>query len=365
MGAAVTRAAACDACRRRTWLLGALAGHLDAVRSRIDELLELSDDELIDALAGDERAALRGEVGRLDPVAARARCESAGLEVICRCHPTYPDALRDLPAPPSVLHVAGGLERLSTLIASEPVAVVGARRPSAYGLDVAASLAGELAAAGVTVVSGMALGIDAAAHRGALDAGGQTVAVLPAGADRPYPAAHRRLYARIREQGVAISELGPGVPVRRWMFPARNRIIAALSAMTIVVQAREHSGALLTAGWARRLGRAVGAVPGPVTGALSAGPHLLLGGGAQLVADAQDVLDGVYGAGAIAVPARRREALDPVLAALVDAIAEGDEEEAAFAHAGLDADGGLAALASLELAGIVRRGAGGRYAVRR
>ena len=355
---------ACDACLRRTSLLQALAGHLDAVRGRIEALLALSDDELIEAVGGDERAALRGHATTFDPETARGRCAATGLEAICRCDPGYPPPLLALPAPPAVLHVAGGLARLTELIAEDPVAVVGARRASAYGLDVARSLAGELGTAGVTVVSGMALGVDAAAHQGALGAGGATVAVLAGGADRPYPATHRRLYASIRERGAIVSELGPGVVARRWMFPARNRIIAALSAMTVVVQARERSGALVTARWADRLGRTVGAVPGPVTSPQSVGPHALLASGAALIAGGQDVLDGLYGVGACALPDRRRDLLDPALSALLDAIVEGEEGDAAFAAAGLDADGGLAALASLELAGMLRRGAGGRYSVR-
>jgi DNA processing protein len=208
----------------------------------------------------------------------------------------------------------------------------------------------------------MALGIDIAAHRGALAAEAGTVAVLPAGADRPYPASAQALHRQIRERGAVVSELPPGTPVRRWMFPARNRIIAALGQMTIVVEARRESGALLTAGWARRLGRPVGAVPGRATSPLAAGPHELLRSGAELVCGPQDVLDGLFGAGVRPMP-RRAEPLAPGLEALLGALAEGDGPEAALARAGLDADRGLAALASLELAGRVRREAGGRFSV--
>jgi DNA processing protein len=225
-------------------------------------------------------------------------------------------------------------------------------------------LAGELARAGLTVVSGMALGIDAAAHAGALDSSGATVAVLPGGADVAYPARHRRLLARIRQGGVAVSELGPGVAPRRWMFPARNRIIAALAELTVLVQGGERSGALLTADWAARLGRGTGAVPGRVAAPLSAAPHRLLREGATLVASAQDVFDAVYGVGAVLLPQRRIERLEPSLAALLEAIAEGEEGQAAFARAGLQGESGMAALARLELDGFVRRGAGGRYLVR-
>src|SRR5205823_14183003 len=130
------------------------------------------------------------------------------------------------------LHVAGSLERFMALAAQDPVALVGSRRPSSYGLEVARSLGRDLACAGLTVVSGMALGIDAAAHAGALDAGRPTIAVLPGPADRPYPRQKRRLHQKIVEQGAAVSELASPGDLRRWMFPARNRLIAALAAMT-------------------------------------------------------------------------------------------------------------------------------------
>ena len=217
-------------------------------------------------------------------------------------------------APPAVLHVAGGLERLLELVAADPVAIVGSRRASPYGLDVARSLGRGLAFSGITIVSGMALGIDSAAHAGALDAGRPTVAVLPASADRPYPAGKRLLHRRIVATGAAVSELGPGPGVRRWMFPARNRIIAALAAMTVVVEAGERSGALLTAGLARRLDLPVGAVPGRVTTPQAAGPNALLAGGAGVVRGPQDVLDHLFGAGARAAgrspAARRRPSCD-------------------------------------------------------
>jgi DNA processing protein len=342
------------------------------VRARIEELLALGDDELVTAVAGDQRHALERDLAQFDPDRAAADREAAGLQAVCRCDQAYPPSLRDLPAPPAVLHLSGSPDRLAALLAADPIAVVGARRASAYGRETARSLARGLAVAGVTVISGMAFGIDAAAHDGALAAtetsaespgSASTIAVLAGGADRPYPAAHRRLHGRIATHGLAVSELGPGVAPRRWMFPARNRIIAALAAMTVVVQARERSGSLVTARWAARLGREVGAVPGPAGAPLSQGPHRLLRDGAWLIAGAQDALDALYGAGTVTVASRRREGLDPALTALLDALADGEQGPAAFARAGLDADGGLAALASLELAGLARRAAGGRYTV--
>ena len=244
----------------------------------------------------------------------------------------------------------------------------------------------------------MALGIDGAAHAGALEAaarqrrrepggaagrraaqpgatatgwrrgprprpGGVTIAVLAGGADRPYPASHRRLYTRIRSAGLVVSELPPGVRPRRWMFPARNRIIAALSTITVVIQARPRSGALVTARHAAQLGRHVGAVPGQVSSPLSAGPHALIRGGAELITDAQDVLDLLYGPGERSVVDARRAQLAPADAALLDALDEGHEGPAAFARAGLGPVQGLEAIAALELAGLVRRSPGGRLTV--
>ncbi len=354
---------ACGRCMARSWLLARLAGHLEAVRGRIGPLLELGADELIEAVGGGRRAVLERELRRFDHVEARERCSAAGVEFLCRCDQRYPPALAALPAPPAVLYVAGGLERFLRLVGGDPVALVGARRGSDYGLEVARALGRGLGAAGITVVSGMALGVDSRAHAGALESGVGTVAVLAAGADRPYPASQRALYARIRAQACAVSELPPGTPVWRWMFPARNRIIAGLSAMTVVIEAGVGSGSLVTAAVAGELGRAVGAVPGRVTSGLAVGPNGLLAAGALVIRGPQDVLDGLFGAGVREVPRERRPGLNSELRSLLGAIADGYETSAAVASAGFDVDEGLAALAALELAGYVRRGAGGTFSV--
>ena len=403
----------CRACLARTWLLTRLAGHLDQVRDRTESVLELTDEELICAVAGRDAAAVREELAAFDAGAARRRCADAALTAICRCDPAYPSRLRDLPAPPAVLHVAGDPARLPALTGGEPVAIIGARRTSPYGRDVAHWLARSLGATGVTVVSGMASGVDGAAHEGALSATAGTVAVLAAGAERAYPVSARGLHRRIRATGVVVSELGPGVAVRRWMFPARNRLIAALSAMTVVVSAREGSGALLTARVASELGRVVGAVPGQITAPLSRGPHRLLRGGATLVTGPADVLDALYGAaeagegpgppalapgppalgpgppalgpgppalapgppalapGGAAAPGHGRQrvlpgppVLEPALQRLLDAIADGHDPAEAFTLAGFDPDRGLAALTALELGGRIARGPGGRFTAR-
>ncbi len=355
---------ACDHCVARSWLIGRVAGHLENARSRIEQVLALDDDDLITAIGGRDKANLRRELETLDLDEVRSRAHAAGLDTVCGCDPGYPPGLRVLAAPPAVLHVAGGLERVLDLLLGEPVAIVGSRKASPYGLDVARSLGRGLAAAGLTVVSGMAFGIDSAAHAGALEAGRPTVAVLPTSANRPYPAGRRALHRRIVAGGAAVSELGPGpgAGVRRWMFPARNRIIAALAAMTVVVEAGERSGSLVTARLAREIGRPVGAVPGRVTTPQAAGPNGLLAAGAGIVRGPQDVLDQLFGAGERTVRAPRRQP-PAELAQLLAAIAEGHETAAALARAGFEPDRGLAALAALELGGFVRRGAGGRFRV--
>ncbi len=354
---------ACGRCLARPWLLGALSGHLDQQRAEIDDLLVLRNEDLIAAVGGGLGEELGRQLECFDAESVRWRSLDAGLELICGCDPAYPLRLRELASAPAVLHIAGGLERFLALASADPVAVVGARKASPYGTDIARSLGRGLASAGVPVLSGMALGIDSAAHDGALCAEGPTIAVLPGPADAPYPRSRRRLYRKLVSSGVAVSELPPGIPVRRWMFPARNRIIAALGAMTVVVEAGGRSGALLTAGSARELGRAVGAVPGRVTSSQSVGPNRLLAEGARLVRDPQDVLDALFGAGVRVAAGDLRPELDEPAASLLRAIADGHDTVTALARAGVTPDRGLAALASLELSGHVRRGPGGRFSV--
>ncbi|MGZ4264966.1 MAG: DNA-processing protein DprA [Solirubrobacteraceae bacterium] len=354
---------ACDPCLRRTWLLGRMAGHLDHARARIAAVLELGEEELIAALGGDLGDDLMRDRRSADPGLLREHCCEAGLELLCRCDPAYPARLRDLSAPPAVLHVAGGLDRFLTLAARDPVAIVGSRAASPYGIGVARSLGGSLGRAGVTVLSGMAHGIDSAAHVGALDAQAPTIAVLPGPAERPYPAGRRALHRRVVANGAVVSELPPGTPVRRWMFVARNRIIAALAAMTVVVEAGERSGSLVTAGFAQRLGRRVGAVPGQITRPQAAGSNALLANRARVIRGPQDVLDALFGVGMRAAAADDRPELTEELGLLLAGLADGHGTSTALIRAGYEPEEGLAALASLELAGYVRREAGGRYAV--
>lgn len=358
---------ACDPCLTRSWLLGALSGHLERGRGRILNLLGLANDELIAAVAGRRGAEIRRRLEGVDPQLARAQAKRLGLELVCRCQASYPSRLRALAEPPRVLHVAG-MDRLLECIESETVAVVGSRQASPYGVGVARSLARGLTAAGIPVISGMATGVDSAAHEGALelagrDGAGRTLTVLPGGADLPYPRSNRRLYRRLQRHGAVISELPPGVPVRSWMFRARNRIIAALASMTIVIEAGEHSGSLVTAHFAHELTRELGAVPGRVTSGLSSGPHALLRAGAHLIRGAQDVVDVLFEAGSRAAPLDERPQLDAEQQALLGAIAEGHDTAAALTRRGILPERGLAALATLELLGYLERGPGGRFLV--
>jgi DNA processing protein len=355
---------ACPGCLRRTWLLARLAGHLDHHRDRIDELLGLGDVDLIAALGGRHRDSIESEYAAFDPAAAGAAVARVQTEAVCRCRAAYPANLLDLPAPPAVVHVAGGLGRLQTLLDGPAVAIVGSREPSPYGAEVAAVLGRGLASAGVTVVSGLARGIDSSAHRGAIDADGHTVAVLGGASERPYPARTRALHRRLVKTGAVLSELPPGTAVRRWMFPARNRIIASLSAMTVVVEARAGSGAMITAAHAQRLSRATGAVPGRISSPLARGPHDLLRRGALLVDGPQIILEALFGP-EFEVERQGPSApdLDPRQRLVLDALAAGSDTGRALELAGLGADAGLAVLAGLELAGLVNRRPGGGYAV--
>jgi DNA processing protein len=199
--------------------------------------------------------------------------------------------LEDLPDPPAESLYARG-DQVAEALAATTVAVVGARACSSYGAQVARTLARALAAAGVTVVSGLARGIDGEAHRGALDARGRTVAVLGCGIDRDYPAAHAELARQIADSGGGIvSEYAPGVEPAPWRFPARNRIIAALADAIVIVEARSRSGALITVDLAMEIGRPIYTVPGEITSLLSEGTNdLLRHGHATAITAALDVL---------------------------------------------------------------------------
>ena len=273
--------------------------------------------------------------------------ERRGLRWLARSDPLFPCLLRMIHDPPSGLFVRGSAQ--PELLGRGSVAVVGARACSGYGRQVARLLGRELAAAGLVVVSGLARGVDGEAHRGALEAGGATVAVLGCGIDRDYPAAHAELARRIADIGLVVSEYAPGVEPAPWRFPARNRIIAGLTQATIVVEARERSGALITADFALEEGREVFACPGEITSALSAGSNALLKLGATPLTSTDDVLE-LFGLTA----AHDAEAdLGPSAKELLDRLdapLTGDELVRASR---LGAGEAMAALSELELAGLV------------
>jgi DNA processing protein len=349
---------------RRTWLLGRISAYLNFQRRQIEEMLSLSDEALIglwEQRVDDELAREYKQFSACHAEAARARAEAAGLELLCVCDDAYPERLHRLWTPPAVLHVAGGMQRFLELAGNDPVAVVGARKATDYGREVAHRLGRGISASGLCVVSGMALGVDASSHRGALEGGGRTVAVLAGCAAEPYPKENTQLHRQIRRNGAIVSEFGPGTAVRDWTFIARNRIIAGLSGLTIIVQARERSGALSTARFARRLGARLGAVPGAITLRESHGPNRLLAEGAVMIRDAQDVLDAVFGAGVRDAASADRAALDPQQLAVLDAISAGADTVAALVRSSVGGGDMLVRLAELELAGCVRRAAGGRY----
>jgi DNA processing protein len=259
---------------------------------------------------------------------------------IARRDPAFPSLLGAIHDPPAQLFLRGSAD--ASLLSRPAIAVVGARACSSYGRSVTRSLARDVAAAGLVVVSGMARGIDGEAHRGALEGGGRTIAVLGCGIDRDYPAAHRDLAARIGRRGVIVSEYAPGVEPAPWRFPARNRIVAGLAAATVVVEARERSGALITADFAMEEGREVFAVPGEITSSLSDGTNALLRAGATPLCAVADVLESLGLAAAA-----RMAAADPLLDLLP---ATADE---LARTAGRDAGELAARLAELELEGAV------------
>ena len=281
------------------------------------------------------------------------RLRSEGVRWVARSAPGFPPLLHAIHDPPPGLFVRGAAG--PDLLQRATVAVVGARSCSPYGAQVARMLGRELGRAGLVVVSGLARGIDGEAHRGALESGAVTVGVLGCGIDRDYPAAHRELATRIRATGLTVSEYAPGVEPAPWRFPARNRIIAGLSAATVVVEARDRSGALITADLALEEGREVFAVPGEITSALSSGTNDLLKLGAIPLTGSADVLD-VFGlTGGETEGVELGSVAEEVLARLRDGPAGADELARAT---GLDAGTLASALTELELAGCAVAGGG-------
>jgi DNA processing protein len=305
-------------------------------------------------------AGLRARAGRADPERDLALARDAGVRFVCPGGSEWPAQLDDLgDARPLGLWVRG---RVSLRIwALRSVALVGARACTEYGAHMAATLGAGLAERGWVVVSGGAYGIDGAAHRGALGAGGATVAVLACGVDRPYPRGHTQLITRIAEQGLVVGELPPGEHPTPSRFILRNRVIAALTRGTVVVEAAYRSGALVTARAAQRLGRFTIGVPGPATSGLSAGVHELLRGEAVLVSDAAEVVELVGDMGELA-PDRRgpvlpRDLLHPAAERVLAALPAGGSAaaEGIARRAATTTDDAVGRLYELRALGFVER----------
>jgi DNA processing protein len=334
-------------------------------------LLRLDPEEMLDELRRshpdiDESLALTTERLLED---ARA---SDGLWTVCRHDPEFPERLRRFDSPsdiPAVIYGVGRKALFDELTDDNGLAIVGARRASAYGREVAYSLANEGSAAGMIVVSGMALGVDGAAHRGALQGGGRTIAVLAGGPEHAYPRSHRLLHEQIRAAGCVISENPPGSQAQRWAFVARNRVIAGLAAMTVFVEGSEESGAMHTVRFAEELGSGVGAVPGPITGPLSVGPNKLLGvEGVTVVCGIPDVLaELAITPEAPRLPGFADDEVDELASLILELIAAGDRTPREIATSLPDRGPReiSRALGQLEMLGMVERESSGEYVRRR
>jgi DNA processing protein len=340
------------------------------------------------ATEGASDAARFGAVLREGPAACLQRAERRppGDLVVAWSDALYPDQLRDLGDPPLCLFVRGGAdsatvrERMSAVVDAPVVSVVGTRSPSPYGEEMARSIAGGLARAGVIVASGMALGIDAIAQTAAVEAEvptrPATVAVLGCGADVVYPRRNARLYARVAGSGLVVSEFAWGCPARAWRFPARNRVIAALARAVVLVEGTDRSGARITAGHGLDVGREVLCVPGEAGRRLSHAPNRLLGHGAHVCEGAMDVLDAIgFRAGdpakqggderpepPVTVLDHGGAAIRDVLAALHDASFTIDQ---LAARCGLSVAKAASAVSDLEVEGLARRVEGGTYRLQR
>ena len=289
--------------------------------------------------------------------AARARVEELRASVVTLVDAEYPSLLREIIDPPLALHFRGDLSHL----ALPALAIVGSRRASPYAINVAQHLGRQLAPAGLAIVSGLARGVDAAAHEAALDAGCATIAVLGTGIDVVYPRPNAKLFRRIAERGVIVSEFPPGTPPKKEHFPIRNRVISGLAHGTVIVEATSKSGSLITARMAAEQGREVFAVPGSIFAKGSEGTHRLIQYGAKLVHDADDILEELPGhlRAARVTETEPDSPLGDVLAAL--GRDEPSHVEALAARLGRTTAALAESLLQLELGGWVRALPGSRY----
>ena len=319
-------------------------------------------DELRAVLEAKPLAELLAARGKVDPDRELERIEAQGISVMHPGHPAYPRLLAEAAGRPSILYVRGVL----TPADDSGVAIVGTRRATPYGRQAAERIAAELAQAGVTVISGLARGVDGVAHRAALAAGGRTVAVLGSGPDVIYPAEHRRLAEGILESGAIVSEHPPGAPPDAQNFPARNRIISGMSLGVVVIEAPLRSGALITATFAADQGREVFVVPGSVFSHASEGTNSLLRDGARIVRDGADVLEDLnLGSGWASTALQTEMPLDENERRVYEAVgSEARHIDELAEVAGLAAGHAAAILLTMELKGLVRNH-GAQYYVRR
>jgi DNA processing protein len=291
---------------------------------------------------------------QVDPSLTAARVERAGARLVTPADPEYEDRLNDLRDPPACLFLLGRPLRESF----ERVAIVGSRKCSELGSDVAQDLGRALVASGLGVVSGAAHGIDAAAHRGALQAGGRTVAVLGSGIDTPYPASSRGLLERIAQSGTIVSEYPPAMPAGPQHFPARNRIVVALARALVVVEGASKSGSRISVDHALDLGREIFAVPGPVTSPLAETPLEMIREGATLIRSADDLL-GDLGIDRTAPPPAPPD-LDDGERRVWNALSGGSLPDTVAREASMSIPDAVTALLQLELRGLIAS-VGGRY----
>jgi DNA processing protein len=361
-----TRTGACRECVPRSWLLSELSKLLEYNRdlNKLLSLLSLDDEALIQSIAGRRRAELTERWDHFEPDEPDMKPD---VQSTCEHRPSYPRALREHKAAPRMLHVVGGRERLAQLTAKPTVAIVGSQRPTDYGIEMARSLARGIAASGVTVVSGLANGIAAAAHAGALEVDGPTVTAMAGGVDVIKPASRRDLYERITVSGCAVAELPCGFQAQRWCEPARARTVASLARLTIVVEADQDPRELTGARAAQALGQTVAAVPGQVTSPVSRGTNKLLKEDTPMVRGPQDALDLLY------PPSRPQgtrpappepEKLEPRLQAILEQVGAGRDTPGKLISTADDEDQVLLTLTELELMGLLARGDGGRYVPR-
>ena len=321
----------------------------------------LASTSLLAARAGGRAAAAAADPERR--AAARQAVDGAlslGMGVLAIFDEAYPTSLRHLADPPPVLFLRGR----RALLGTPGVAVVGSRKATARARDVSFQLGRALAEEGIPVVSGLALGVDGAAHRGAVEGRGPTVAVLGTGADRAYPSSHRTLFRRIVETGLVVSEFPPGTPALPHHFPRRNRILAALAHTLVVVEAASRSGALISVDHALDLGLDVWAVPGPIQEPACAGSNALLADGARPLVSVDAFLQAVAGT----APRAAEEALDGVAAdagpeaRVLEALSQGGRSADEVARVtGLPTARALSLLSALELEGRVQRIPGMRF----